>query len=482
MPHAGGAQYPRISLIPEFPETAGDDAIELAATAGLFLDPWQQFVLRSSLGMKGGRWSAFRVALVVARQNGKGSVLEARELAGMFAFGEKLIIHSAHEQATSSEHQLRMLELIESVPEFEQRVLKAPKGKGMEAIILKSGERILFKTRTGGGGRGFTGDLVVLDEAMILPETFMGALVPTMAARSVQGNPQIWLTGSAVDQLNPKHDGVVLSRVRKQALEGAPRLAYMEYGAEGDDPELLSEEDLADRERWAHGNPGLGIRISEEYISDERDTLQPRTFAVERLGVGDWVDVALDGQDGISREMWLGCQEAQSALMAKRSTAVFAVDVTPSRSAAAIGGAGWRTDDLAHIEVVAHGPGTDWVVARAKALQKEHGGDVVVDERGPAAALIQSLEDAGVRLRKVGGREMADGAGMIFDALAQRVVRHGGTGELTAAALGAAQRPIGDAWAWSRKTSTVDISPLVSVTLAYWGLRNNEAPGEFAFI
>jgi hypothetical protein len=109
--------------------------------------------------------------------------------------------------------------LIESVPEFDQKVLRAPKGKGMEAIELKDGSRILFKTRTGGGGRGLTGDLVVLDEAMIITLATTAALVPTMAARSMTGNPQIWYTGSAVDQQKHEH-GVVLARVRERGVEG----------------------------------------------------------------------------------------------------------------------------------------------------------------------------------------------------------------------------------------------------------------------
>ena len=169
-----GAQEPRISLVPDYVASTGPDAIELAALAGLHLDPWQQLVLTHSLGERSdGKWAAFEVGLVVPRQNGKGSILEARELAGLFLIDEeRLIIHSAHEQATSTEHFRRLLGLIESVPKLDQRVEKAPKGKGMEAIELKDGSRILFKTRTGGGGRGFTGDLVVLDEAMILAEAF----------------------------------------------------------------------------------------------------------------------------------------------------------------------------------------------------------------------------------------------------------------------------------------------------------------------
>src|SRR5215207_3560166 len=217
-PLVAGAQLPRISALPDFWESSGSEVVEVAAAAGLILDPWQVFAVEQACGMReDGQWAAFQVGINVARQNGKGSILEARELAGIFAFEERLIVHSAHEQATSSEHFRRLLDLIETVPDFDQRVLKVARGKGMEGIELRGGQRILFKTRTGGGGRGFTGDFVVLDEAMMLPDTFMAALVPTMAARSKTGNPQLWLTGSSVDQMNSKHDGVVFARLRKRA-------------------------------------------------------------------------------------------------------------------------------------------------------------------------------------------------------------------------------------------------------------------------
>jgi predicted amidohydrolase YtcJ len=61
------------------------EAVELAASAGLVLDDWQQHVLVSALGERPdalGTWAAFEVGLVVPRQCGKGGVLEARELAG----------------------------------------------------------------------------------------------------------------------------------------------------------------------------------------------------------------------------------------------------------------------------------------------------------------------------------------------------------------------------------------------------------------
>jgi hypothetical protein len=228
---------------------------------GLFLDPWQRVRADSnSLGERAdGKWAAFEVAEVIPRQNGKGSTLEGRELTGLFAIDEeRLIIHSAHEQATSSEHQRRLLELIESVPEFDQKVLRAPKGKGMEAIELRDGSRILFKTRTGGGGRGLTGDLIVLDEAMILPEATTAALVPTMAARSISGNPQLWYAGSAVDQQKTEH-GVVLARVRDRAMKGAPRLMYVEWSARATTRRTSPSDVRNDPHVWAQANPGSGF-------------------------------------------------------------------------------------------------------------------------------------------------------------------------------------------------------------------------------
>ena len=49
-----GVQTPRLSLVPEYVSSAGDEAIALAAMAGLYLDEWQQLVLRHSLGERAG--------------------------------------------------------------------------------------------------------------------------------------------------------------------------------------------------------------------------------------------------------------------------------------------------------------------------------------------------------------------------------------------------------------------------------------------
>lgn len=473
-PSVLGCQEPRICHVPECVTSAGEEAIELAALAGLVLDPWEALVLLRALGLRAdGKWAAFEIGVDVPRQNGKGSILEVRELAGLFSFGERLLIHSAHEQATSSEHFRRLLNLIEGVPEFDRRVLRAPRGKGAEAIELRGGQRILFKTRTGGGGRGLTGDLVVLDEAMILPVAMTAALVPTMAARSMTGNPQLWYAGSAVDQQKHEH-GVVFSRLRRRGIDQAPKVAWFEWSADGEDPELVTEDVRCDPSVWAQANPGMGIRISEEHIANEcAGALGPREFAVERLGVGDW-DTEDEGE-GLRLEAWLELTDPESAAL---DPVCFAWDVTPNRTAASIGVAGYRADGHVHVELIANHLGTHWVAPRlAELVQKHPALDVRCDSRGPAASLLAEVQNLGVAVDTLNTSEVAQGCGLIFDAIEDKTLRHRAEPELAAAVQGAKKRALGDAFAWSRKSSSVDISPLVACTLALWGTVQAGRPG-----
>lgn len=467
-----GAQRPRIAVVPPAPTSAGVEAVELAATAKLFLDDWEAWTLRQALGEReDGKWAAFEVGNVVARQNGKGSILEARELAGALLFGERLLIHSAHEQATSSEHFLRVLALIEESG-FSSRLKQPIRGKGSEAILFRDGTRIMFKTRTGGGGRGFTGDFVALDEAMILAEEFMGALVPTMAARSVHGNPQLWYAGSAVDRQNPKHDGIVLSRLRSRALKGEPGVAYMEWSVDAKDPTEVPDSVQADPRAWAEANPGLGIRISEEYVARERGALASRTFCVERLSVGDWIDVDAPERDGLTVGQWMECADPDSVV---QDPVVLVFDVTPDRRAAAICAGGLNQAGVPHVEVTDHHKGTGWVVPRLKELRGRHEvAGIRFHKRSPAASLVKMCEEEGVDVEPIMDDEYVQACGSLLDAVMDRSFRHRGSEELQSAVRGAGRRPLVDSWAWSRKNSSVDISPLVGCTLALWAIPDPE--------
>ena len=171
------------------------EAIELAASAGLILDEWQCFALDVALSERAdGKWAAFEVGMIVPRQNGKGSILEARELAGLFLFGERLILHSAHEFKTAAEAFLRVKALVDNTDDLRRKVKQIRTSHGDEGIELLDGARLRFVARSRGSGRGFSGDCVILDEAFNLGAEAMGALLPTLSAKP---NPQIWYTSSA---------------------------------------------------------------------------------------------------------------------------------------------------------------------------------------------------------------------------------------------------------------------------------------------
>ena len=478
-----GSQAPRILHAPPRASSAGLEAVELAELAGLHLDPWQQLVLHEALGEQpDGQWSAFEVALIVPRQNGKGSILEARELAGLFVLGERLIIHTAHLFPTAQEAFRRILDLIEDTPDLDRRVAKVSRSHGDEGIELKSGQRLLFKARSRGGGRGFTGDCVILDEAFELPVAAHGALLPTLSARP---NPQVWYASSAVNQRLHPH-GMVLSQVRRRALQGSdPSLCLAEWSVDPDVYLASPLEAQRDRRLWAQANPGLAVRITEEHVERERAAMDMETFAVERLGVGDWPNPDESAQHVIDLEVWGQLADPLSASSkaapGKRieGPVAFALDMNPERTWTSIGMAGRRQDGLRHVQLVDHREGARWAVGRIVELTGRFDTCVVmVDSHSPAAALVPELVEAGLTVRRSDGAgllvtsalgDMVQACGGLYDDVLSGRLRHRDDPALQDALRAAKKKDRGDAWTWSRQ-ALADISPLVAVTLARHGL------------
>lgn len=473
---------PRIRLVPEgeFSYELGDAAVELAASAGLVLDEWQADGLRASLALRPDRtWAAGEVGECVPRQNGKNGITEARQLAALFLFTEfgvvrssdPLAVHTAHLNDTAAEAFRRLEMLIDASDELRRQVRRISRANGKEAIEVRSGERIRYRARTKGGGRGYGGDDLYLDEAMFLPEFGYGALRPILSARP---NPQVWYTGSAVDQ-EIHDDGIVFARVRERAVaESDPRLVYIEWSLPYDHPDDVPEDALTEQEAWAQANPAFGVRILQESIEAEQRSMAARSFIVERLGVGDWPDTDAS-QHVIDLNLWAELADVESE---PEDPVCFTFDVSPDRKRAAIGVAGMRADGVGHVEVVERAPGTGWVARRLADLMATHKCvKPLCEERGPAASLLPELKKLGIEVETVNSSEMAQACGRFFDAVSERNVRHLGTSELVSALKGAVQRPLGDAWAWSRKSSAVDISPLVAVTLAWWGAETQTPKG-----
>ncbi len=457
-----GSQRPRILHLPRGEDHPDADAvIEFAAACGIILDDWQQFVLRCSLRRHMDVWAALEVALCAPRQNGKNGILEIRELAGPLLFGEKLVVHTAHLTETADEAFLRLVQIIEENAWLSAQVRHVWRTNGKQAIEFTNRGRIKFRTRTRGGGRGFSGDLVVFDEAMYFAEVSHGAIFPIASAAP---NPQFWYTGSAVDQ-QVHEEGVVFSRIRHRALaDSTDRLAYFEWSFDAESPDDVTYEEASDPEILALANPALGIRISHDYLQDELRALDPRTHAVERLCVGDWPPVSPDEGGIFDMDRFRALADDGSTIVGKL---VFVFDVNPDRTWASVAAAGFRPDGMLHLEIAKRERGTGWVkpwlVQRTALHQPEA---VLCAENSPAAALIRGLEDADVKVTPVSSADHAKACGEFFDLVEQAGFRYPSAPPLIAAVKGARTKTLGDAWAWSRKNSAVDISPLVAVTLA----------------
>ena len=439
--------------LPPSTSTAGQEAIDLAAAAGLHLDPWQQFVLQGACAERpDGRWAARSVVLVVPRQNGKGSILEARELAGLFLFGSRLIIHSAHEFKTAAQGFRRILQLIESTPDLDAQVMRVTRSHGDEGIELRNNSRLRFMARSKGSGRGFGADDVIIDEAYDFSDLALDAILPTLSASD---NPQLWFTSSAPS------DGEVSAVLRRFMRAGragtSDTTAYFEWSADPDD-------DIDNERAWAAANPAYPHRIKAESILEERALQGPDGFRRERLGVVDLREATLSAM--IDVRAWEALEVGDATPGDPPS---FALDVSPDRAWASFVVAAPGIDGRVHVEVVDRRPRTGWVVARAVDLWERWGVPIGISAGSPAAALAVELAAAGVGITEINNAANARACSILVDMVAEGRIVHRGDLALRDAITNAYGRDYGELWMWSRRRANgVDISPLIAATLAVW--------------
>jgi hypothetical protein len=315
----------------------------------------------------------------------------------------------------------------------------------------------------------------LFDEAGWLNEATHSALLPTLSARSTTGRIQFWFAGTAVDQTRHP-DGVVLANIRRRGIAGADkRLAFLEWSAEVLDadglelaPDRVPDEVAGDPAVQRAANPAIPSRISLDYVAMELQSLDRRSFATERLGVGDWPAEDAHDTGPIDVEQWQSLEDADSRIA---GPICLGFDVGPDRRSA-IAIAGLRDDGLVHVEIVGYRLSTSELVGELVRLAEQHDPWMVcVDPFGLAGQIATQVEDRGVPVHRVTSNEHAEAVGVFMEEIIEERIRHLGSGELLDAIRGAKFRAMGDAHLWSRRNATVDISPLVAGSLAVWAAR-----------
>ncbi len=460
--------------------SAGAEAADLAEAIGLTLDAEQRLVLDAMLSETAeGKWAALEAAVICGRQNLKTFCLIVSVLHDLFLRDTRLVIWSAHRFRTAQEAHRDIVALVDGSDMLRRRVKKIRNANGEEGIELTSGARIDFAARTSSGatGRGLSGDVVVLDEALYLTPTMMGALLPTLSARP---DPQVRY-GSSAGLL----DSEVLRSIRDRGRAGGdPSLAYVEWSTDrggcpsncdhsvGSQGCALDNVDL-----WAQANPALGRRITVDYLSAERRALPPREFARERLGW--WEDPPdADADRVIPESSWASRLDASSRVP-DGSAVTFAIDTSWDRLTTWIAVCAARADGVPHVEVVAHDFGSDWVLGWLKERVASYKPKAIgLQASGaPVSSLLEPLKrEFGDVVTGMTGQDLGRACGMFYDAVTSGPLAHLGQHQLDQAVRHAVVRPMSDSWLWDRKVSPVDVAPLVAVTGALYLLNTAPEP------
>lgn len=505
-----GEAPPRVLVEPKSARAnSWEDVADLSARAGIVLDQWQESILRVAMGERSdATWAAKRVGVSVPRQNGKSQLLVARALAGALLFGEKKIVISAHQQDTARETFSKMVEILEADGNewLSERV--RPNGImnaiNREAVKFRNGAVVQFKARTGPGGRGFSSDCLLLDEAQRLKRPAWVSINSTMSAMP---NPQVWLLGTPPTREDIEAGmGEVFESIRSSAHAGASTaVAWAEWGAT---PELLADpavkaalsanprvwtEDV-EYVSWA-SNPAWNTRINRDVVEGEFESYTPEEYAQDRLGV--WLsDIGAVGTRLITEAEW----SAVGVEVAPEGVRSYGVAFSFDGSRVALAGArkhdgtsvfaelidaaeGSKRSPEMHVQMLA-----DWFAAEGPSGNPRWREAAMIGVSGAAGAepLRQALLERGVPKKVIhvlSAPEVFAASALAHEGVQSGWVthsKHEGQHRLdgSVAVCDKKQRGQTGAWSWSATTPDGDETPLEAFSFAVWAARTSKrVPG-----
>lgn len=502
-----GDEVPRIFTPPLRKLTARTSAgfacIEFAEDVlGLGLYPWQRWFLIHALELLPDKSFRFRtVVLLVARQNGKSTLAQVLALFFMYVRAARLVIGTAQNLDIAEEVWAGAVEIAEECDELAAEIKKVNQTNGKKSLDLTTGERYKVQTASRRGGRGLSGDLILLDELREHQSwDAWGAITKTTMARALALILALSNAGDA--------SSIVLRYLRKMAHAslGDPDginsagLGLVELTAElpADLEEVPADDDtlgifewsavpgcsLDDRVGWAAANPSLGYAITERAIASARKTDPEWVFRTEVLC--QWNDGTTEGP--FPPASWEAGLDPDSSIP-PGAPVTFCVDTEHDRSRSFIAAAGRRANGRdVHAEIVAARYGTAWVVGWfAERATESNPVRVVIQARGaPASGMIPDLAELDhVTVIEWGGTDLGGACGKFYDGVkahlwapdaaenetdADRPARifHLPQPVLDLAAGTAVTKPLGDAWVWNRKASPFGAAPLMAATGAAW--------------
>lgn len=411
--------------------------------------PWQRLVADVGLEVdpETGHLAYREVIVTVPRQSGKSTLVLGFETERCVLWPVSQRV--AYTAQTGWDARRKLLD--DQAPMLQSSKLwvaveRVLRGAGNESVLWRNGSRIDVIAGTSAAGHGRILDLGVIDEAWDDEDDRREqALLPAMATRP---DAQLLLASTAGTEASTYLRRKVEAGRRAAETDADSGIAYFEWS-------VPSDEDIDDPEVWWRFMPALGRTIGPQVVAHARSTMQTAEF--QRAFCNRWTQATEDRL--IPEAVWLRVQDERAV---PSNPVTFAFDVTSDRSRGVIIAAGGGV-----LELVRVAEGTGWIAGRCAALVRDHGGTLRCDGTGPAVSVADEIEEAGGRVERLTGPQVAAACARLFDAIADQKVRVRPHGALHAAVAGAAKKPSGDRFVWSRTASTQDVTPLIAASVAY---------------
>jgi hypothetical protein len=420
---------------------------------GWGFDGWQDGAGRLILSKRAdGSYAADTIQISIPRQVGKTYLIACIIFALCLTHKNLTVIWTAHRKTTAAET-FAQFDGMSKRPKVAAHVLQVLRGKGDEKILFKNGSRILFGARESGFGRGFTGvDVLVCDEGQIMTESVMEDMAAT---QNVAPNPLFFLMGTPPRPKDPCETWLLF---RQEALDGdSDATLYIEMSPDrGADP--------MDRKQWRKANASYPHRTTERAMLRLRKKLKnDDSWNREALGIYDQLVKQFSPINGA---LWAEGVDVGPEDGTKPTA--LAVDMSHDRQITV--GACWLEEASAHVEEVWAGV-DDTVAAAWIAERAGRHTPVVIDSYSPAASMVPALKAAKVSVVVTSARDMARACGMVKSDVEAGRLTHADQESVNEAREGARKRAIGTAggWGYDRSNPSVNIAPLVAVTLARYG-------------
>ena len=410
------------------------------------------------------------MAVCIPRRAGKTTGLLAIALGRCISRPGYTVLFTAQSGTKASARFLELARLLERrEPDEEKRGFRIMRGAGNQNLTFRNGSLFQVLTPKPDAFRGDAGDMILLDEAQehTADESaeLLGAILPTMDTRP---GAQLVVAGTAGE----RRSGLFWDTLQ-EGREGLKGSGIIEFAA----PDSTTPEDAGLPETWQASHPGIGTLTDLETVETRHQKLPLPQFMREYLGIWpeDYSASAIDMQ------AW---KAAGVEFSKKPEHFALAYDVAVDGSVACIAAA-WRENEKAYVEIVEHKLGVDWLVPRLVELSRRYRVPVAHDTVGAALVEAEALgrQRPRPRLAPLSFRDITNGAASFMKELNQGNLRHFDQASLNEAAAKARKRDTGEnSWAWGRRLSGGDITPLCAATAALRAYDNIKTPQKMMII